>query len=117
MCLLLTKPPPSHRRTAATRGGAKPSRAGGASSLDSHGCRRETDASIPSPDLHEKLGLVHVPQGHPRGGPRLEVLGDGYRPALACLLPDTIELIPLRDVVAFRATGSARGAQDEIVVG
>jgi hypothetical protein len=59
---------------------------------------REIGAAIAAPDFDEDLGLEQVPEWHARGLPRIEVLGDGYRAALASGLPNAVILCPARDV-------------------
>ena len=65
--------------------------------------------SDPAADFDEDLGLEHAPQRHAGGGPGLEMIGDGYLPALASGLADAVKLCPARDAGAPRTSGSAGG--------
>src|ERR1043165_692735 len=66
----------------------------------------EVDAALAAADLHEDLRLVHLAEGHARGGPRLEVLGDGDLPAGARRVADAVVLHPARRARALRTAGA-----------
>jgi hypothetical protein len=76
-------------------------------SLGRYVCRREINASNPTPNFYENLGFQQIPESHAGGCPCLEVFGNGYLPALAGGLSDAIKLRPAQDAgPASRATGA-----------
>src|SRR3954449_8356752 len=76
---------------------------------------READASVAAARFDEDAGLQHVPQVQARGAPRLEVIGDGDRPARAFRRANAVELVPVRDAAAAVPTGAGRVPLDHVV--
>src|SRR5512145_2698096 len=82
----------------------------------SRGCRRdpgqwEIDLSRASPGLHQNLDLEQLPHlVAAGGGPRVKVLGYGYRPAGARRLADAVVLVPIPRAAASIAAGTGRAA-------
>lgn len=78
----------------------------------SRGCRRhlgqwEIYLSGASSGLHQNLDLQEFPHLVAAGGcPRVEVLGNGDRPARARRLPDTVVLVPIPRATAPVAAGT-----------
>src|SRR6478752_967431 len=89
----------------------------GARSLGEHHVRnRKLDAAVAAADFDENLRFEQVSEWHARCLPRIEVLSDGYRPALTGSFPNAVVLRPTRHTVAARATRPGRLPRVEDVI-